>query len=87
MAGVAAVAAGLPLYRLSIHFLVAGQGPDSTAAGLRGRQPLQFVSQPFVSDIDHTGELSEVIVTLPPESSRRIRWIWRLAMRVSFRWI
>ena len=30
-------------------------------------KPLQFVSQPFVSDIDHTGELSEAIVTLPAE--------------------
>jgi hypothetical protein len=28
---------------------------------------LQFVSQPFVSDIDHTGELSEAIVALPKE--------------------
>jgi len=30
-------------------------------------KPLQFVSQPYVSDIDHTGELSEAIVTLPKE--------------------
>ncbi len=30
-------------------------------------KPLQFVSQPYVSDIDHTGELSEVIVALPKE--------------------
>lgn len=29
--------------------------------------PLQFVSQPYTSDIDHTGELSEAIVTLPRE--------------------
>jgi len=28
-------------------------------------KPLQFVSQPYTSDIDHTGELSEAIVTLP----------------------
>src|ERR1700723_3508056 len=28
-------------------------------------KPLQFVSQPFTSDIDHTGALSEAIVTLP----------------------
>ncbi len=28
-------------------------------------KPLQFVSQPYVSDIDHTGSLSEAIVTLP----------------------
>ena len=30
-------------------------------------KPVQFVSQPFVSDIDHTGALSEAIVTLPAE--------------------
>lgn len=30
-------------------------------------KPLQFVSQPYVSDIDHTGELSEAIVALPKE--------------------
>lgn len=30
-----------------------------------GDKPLQFVTQPFTSDIDHTGALSEVIVTLP----------------------
>jgi hypothetical protein len=28
---------------------------------------LQFVSQPYISDIDHTGALSEAIVTLPAE--------------------
>jgi hypothetical protein len=28
---------------------------------------LQFVSQPYTSDIDHTGSLSEAIVTLPQE--------------------
>jgi len=30
-----------------------------------GDKPLQFVSQPYTSDIDHTGALSEAIVTLP----------------------
>jgi len=30
-----------------------------------GGKPLQFVSQPYTSDIDHTGSLSEAIVTLP----------------------
>jgi hypothetical protein len=30
-----------------------------------GGKQLQFVSQPFTSDIDHTGVLSEAIVTLP----------------------
>ena len=29
--------------------------------------PLQFVTQPFASDIDHTSDLSEAIVTLPHE--------------------
>src|SRR5215471_10298099 len=28
-------------------------------------KPLQFVTQPYESDVDHTGELSEAIVTLP----------------------
>lgn len=30
-------------------------------------KPVQFVSQPYASDIDHTGGLSEAIVTLPRE--------------------
>jgi hypothetical protein len=30
-----------------------------------GHKPLQFVSQTYTSDIDHTGTLSEAIVTLP----------------------
>ncbi len=30
-----------------------------------GGTPLQFVSQPYSSDVDHTGTLSEAIVTLP----------------------
>jgi len=30
-----------------------------------GGKQLQFVSQPYTSDIDHTGSLSEAIVTLP----------------------
>jgi hypothetical protein len=30
-------------------------------------QMVQFVSQPYTSDIDHTGELSEAIVTLPQD--------------------
>ena len=30
-------------------------------------KPVQFVSQPYISDIDHTGALSEAIVTLPAE--------------------
>jgi hypothetical protein len=32
-----------------------------------GGKQLQFVSQPFTSDIDHTGALSEAIVTLPAD--------------------
>lgn len=31
------------------------------------RKPLQFVSQPYESDIDHTGALSEAILSLPTE--------------------
>lgn len=30
-----------------------------------GDKPVQFVTQPFTSDIDHTGSLSEAVVTLP----------------------
>src|SRR5437899_9794979 len=30
-----------------------------------GGKPVQFVTQPYTSDIDHTGALSEAIVTLP----------------------
>ena len=30
-------------------------------------KPVQFISQPYTSDIDHTGALSEAIVTLPRE--------------------
>jgi len=32
---------------------------------------VQYVSQPYQSDIDHTGALAEAIVTLPPRSSQR----------------
>lgn len=32
-----------------------------------GDKPLQFVTQPYASDIDHTGGLSEAIVALPTE--------------------
>lgn len=32
-----------------------------------GDKPLQFIRQPLTSDIDHTGSLSEAIVTLPQE--------------------
>jgi hypothetical protein len=31
-------------------------------------KPVQFVSQPYTSDLDHTGALSEAIVTLPREA-------------------
>jgi hypothetical protein len=30
-------------------------------------KPVQFVSQPYTSDIDHTGALSEALVTLPKD--------------------
>src|SRR5579863_4359773 len=32
-----------------------------------GDKAVQFVTQPYTSDIDHTGSLSEAIVTLPQE--------------------
>ena len=32
-----------------------------------GGKAVQFVTQPYVSDIDHTGALSEAVVTLPAE--------------------
>lgn len=32
-----------------------------------GDKAVQFVRQPYTSDIDHTGELSEAVVTLPQE--------------------
>lgn len=32
-----------------------------------GNQPLQFVRQPLTSDIDHSGSLSEAIITFPQE--------------------
>src|SRR5271166_4936596 len=34
-------------------------------------KPVQFVSQPYISDIDHTGTLSEAIVTLPAEVKQK----------------
>ena len=43
----------------SIRFISA-TSPGST-------QAVQFLTQPYTSDIDHTGELSEAIVTLPRE--------------------
>ena len=39
---------------------------DWRSIQLEGK-PVQFVSQPYTSDIDHTGALSEAIVTLPRE--------------------
>jgi hypothetical protein len=43
----------------------------SSSLGWRSIQfegkPVQFVSQPYTSDIDHTGAVSEAIVTLPRE--------------------
>jgi hypothetical protein len=34
-------------------------------SGSDGGKPVQFVTQPYTSDVDHTGALSEAIVTLP----------------------
>jgi hypothetical protein len=41
-------------------------GLDWRSIRLDGK-PVQFVSQPYISDIDHTGALSEALVTLPSE--------------------
>jgi hypothetical protein len=40
-------------------------------SGPAGNQPVQFVRQPYTSDIDHSGSLSEAIVTLPQEIAPR----------------
>jgi hypothetical protein len=40
--------------------VISASSPEST-------QAVQFLTQPYTSDIDHTGELSEAIVTLPRE--------------------
>ena len=39
---------------------------DWRSIQLNGK-PVQFVSQPYASDVDHTGALSEAVVTLPQE--------------------
>jgi hypothetical protein len=36
-----------------------------SSTGTAGDKAVQFVTQPYTSDIDHTGSLSEAIVTLP----------------------
>jgi hypothetical protein len=36
-----------------------------------GETPVQFVRQPYTSDIDHTGSLSEAVVTLPHDIAPR----------------
>jgi hypothetical protein len=36
-----------------------------TLSGKAGDNALQFITQPYTSDIDHTGALSEALVTLP----------------------
>jgi hypothetical protein len=45
-------------------FLQISSSLDWVSIEAQGK-PLQFVSQPYTSDIDHTGGLSEAIVTLP----------------------
>ena len=59
---------------------------DWRSIQLEGK-PVQFVSQPYTSDIDHTGALSEALVTLPKESRRRARWNWKSDTRASSRWM
>ena len=53
----------LPQKNLSLQI---SSSLDWRSIQLDGR-PAQFVSQPYTSDIDHTGALSEAILTLPKE--------------------
>ena len=53
----------LPQKNLSLQI---SSSLDWRSIQLDGR-PAQFVSQPYTSDIDHTGALSEAIITLPKE--------------------
>jgi hypothetical protein len=46
---------------------------------MSGDKPLQFVSQPYTSDIDHTGSLSEAIVTLPEAVSPKATVVLEIA--------
>ena len=48
-----------------------------------GDKAVQFVTQPYTSDIDHTGGLSEAIVTLPHPSRRRRPSNWKLPTKAS----
>ena len=50
----------------SIRLLADSKAPAAPDAPDLG-QAVQFLTQPYTSDIDHTGELSEAIVTLPRE--------------------
>ena len=50
--------------RIAVLQISSSLGWRSIKAGDRA---VQFVTQPFASDIDHTGQLSEAIVTLPQE--------------------
>ena len=43
----------------------------STGDRFAEEKQLQFVSQPYTSDVDHTGSLSEAIVTLPRELKQK----------------
>jgi len=54
----------------SIRF-VRNTEPQMSADSPDFGQSVQFIRQPFTSDIDHTGELSEAIVTLPSEVASR----------------
>ena len=45
------------------------EGKAKSAVSSEEGQAVQFLTQPYVSDIDHTGELSEAIVTFPHELS------------------
>ena len=68
--------------RLADFLDVCTGGPSNPKA-----RPVQFVSQPYTSDIDHTGALSEAIVTLPREvrSGGSVELDYRLRGRHSAR--
>lgn len=51
----------------SIRLLADSKAPAASTPD--AGQAVQFLTQPYTSDIDHTGELSEAIITLPREIS------------------
>ena len=48
-------------------------------------KPLQYVAEPYTTDIDHTGAVTEAMVTLPSAFRPRERWNSKSAMRARLR--